>query len=782
MATTAAAPATLRSFLQGRRVTSSAWNLTGMSTDAGKYYIPDDEYGIFLQRYHDHVFVRNQPAHLLERHSPDASPVLIDLDFRYALGDETATRRYTSDNIHHFMTEYTAALHRFIVITESIRFYIQEIPTPLTEKGEIKDGIHIICPDLALRYDDLFALRRYTMEQGIIETAFPGLTNSSADCFDVSVIRRNNWFLYGSSKSSQRPPYAVTTCYVLDPDGSLITESIYCSNEELVTAFSIRTLGPTEYSIRPDMTEEWHTWTAISDQKPAVTIAEKEKLSEALVPAAAAADNESVTSHMSDNICKIIKQPGLVWEIAQMDDGYKLTHNSKRCLVVPDAEHSTIGHSCVFVTEANAKVVCFSHKSKRLPKNIAIALWNMLSNKPAIEDFESRYSSLKTEFEKRTFRILDPPGYMTYINTKWVHYTRTQLLDMNSGMFLDDDKKIRFIDQWLKDDTIRTYASMDYFVDPADCPPNVFNTFDGLAASHLPVVPDADISPILAHFDILSNHDEPAREFMLDWFASIVQKPWKLTGIAMVIMGTHGCGKDIMLTWFGSQIVGLKNYYKTSRPHIDLFSSFNSSRKNVIFYHIEEGNADVFPPSMVEQFKNYITDPYASIQMKNINSMELCRNYNNFAVSSNSKNPYHIAPTARQQTAVEASPEKAKDTDYFQKLSAAMANKGVVRAFYDFLMSRDLTTRDWLNPPVTAALKAWKSECMPRLSSFIEYYKSTVELPCTVLSSQMYSTYVEWCESVTEDVLTLRHFGMEMKNIQCVKKAHSMAGTAYLIS
>ena len=501
-----------------------------MADHVGKYCVTEEDYGNFLHRYHDHVFVDKKPAFLLERHSPTASPILIDLDFRYPL-TTPLQRAFTHANIVTFVTQYATAFHRFIVSETPLRFYVHQIPAPLRVKDQCKDGIHIVCGDIALSYDALFALRKYTLDNNIVQSSFPGLLNDPADCFDEAVIKRNNWFLYGSSKAHDRPPYTVAACFVLDPDGTLTEEVARESPMEYVSQFSIRSDAPSEYTIRPDMAEEWNTWTSISDQKPVV-----KKITD-IVPFVGG-DTESIGSHMSEHISKIIKQPGLTWEIQEVDDGYKLTHNSKCCLVAKEAEHSTLGHSCVFVTDAAANLVCFSHKSKRLPKTVATALWNMLSNKTDADDLTTRYTGLKTEFERKTFRILDPPGYMALVGDSWIHYNRSLLIDMNSGIFVDDEKKCRFTDWWLRDDTIRTYARIGYYVDEKECPSDIFNTFSGFASARLPSA-TADITPILDHVSILCNHQEDAVEFFLDWFASIVQRPGTLNGIAMVVIGTH---------------------------------------------------------------------------------------------------------------------------------------------------------------------------------------------------------------------------------------------------
>jgi hypothetical protein len=569
----------------------------------------------------------------------------------------------------------------------------------------------------------------------------------------------------------------------LGPDGDVSEDTVLPTAQELVCALSIRcTTGASSYSVRPDMVEEWNTWKSLCDKKPATAAAAAAATTE-LIVYPPADDAASVSSHLSENISKIIHYPGLVWTITEEDAGFKLTHNSKRCLVNTDAEHSTLNHSCVFVSSAAANLVCFSHKTRRLPKQIAVALWKLL--KGDTEDCSARYAALKTEFEKDVFRILDPPGYVVNVEGKRVHYTRAQLIDMNSGSFVDSDKKVRFIDQWLRDDSIRTYARMEYYVDPAECPPAVFNTFGGFKATNIPADRHGDITPVLQHLRVVANHDTDAYEFILDWMASCIQRPGQLNHICMVVFGQEGSGKDIIFQWFGNEIIGHEAYYNTARPHIDLFGSFNATRENRVFYKIEESNERSFTEENVEQFKNYITDKYASIQHKGKDTTGLRLNYNHFMISSNNKVPFHINLSERRFFAVRSSSEKVRNSAYFSHLAeAVLKDEGVIRSFYDFLMARPIVSRDWLNPPQTDALTAWKSECMPVLHPFIEwYYNKNTELskPYDVRASELYEQYQQWCIEVEEIALSVRSFGMELRSVPSVLKKRTTSGNIYTI-
>lgn len=758
--------------------------MTGINkeTDVGCYFVKNEDYEEFLRLHHNHVFVHGKPSTLLERHV-SYSPILIDLDFRYK--PATTERVFTKDQVYAFVKTYADGFFKFLEHKESIRFFVELKPAPTFEKDLKKDGIHIICPDVTLDYNTLFTLRKYLLEQNIM-SAFPGFLNPPADCFDERVIKTNNWFLHGATKVG-KAQYDIAYCFIADPDGGFDETAWDESNRDFTSLFSIRynRETPTPLTVHPDVLDEWRMWEALVDEKPA----KKEKpLRNEIVCSNGVRDDASVHSHLSDGICKILNMSGCVWDVSEMTEGYKLTHNSKACLVQEGTSHTELGHSCLFVQKSSATFSCFSHKTKRLPKARCERLWKLLAEEEDEADkLMLLYNHRKGEFELNAFRVLDPPGYMVNVGGRWIHYNRQQLLDMNSGIFLDDEKKIRFIDEWLRDDTIRTYDRLGYYVATDECPTRTFNTFSGFAATELePTV--SDFSLILGHIDILCNHCDADKEFVLDWFAQLLQQPNKLTGICIVINGQHGCGKDIFLSWFGTQIIGIENYFKTARPNIDLFGAFNSSRKNIVFYHIEEGNAVMLNETNVEQFKNYITDEYASIQLKQKDNNTLIRNYNHFAISTNSTSPFKIEPTERRFFGIQASNEKCRNADYFSALSRAMSNPGVVYGFYNFLMTRDISRRDWKNPPQTEYMKTMIAASLPDVFHFVNDFleaEGTGEMndaEIVIKASEIYNTYKDWCLANGETrPKTSTSFGNILTSIGGVSKYHRKDGWFYIV-
>lgn len=222
----------LRTYLDSRRTTSSDWNVTGMGSGmngwTGRYAVPEEEYDVFLQLVHEHVFEKGKACSLLEKHKP-LSPVLIDLDFRYVAGGPLR-RRFTTEQIRQFVAAYADAFARFFepprpaagggatgILDHDeddpemvagadgpvpLQFFVMLKPSPEVEKETHKDGVHIVCPSITTTPEIQFAIRGYLLQAGVIERIFgtTGMTNEPQDCLDISVIQRNNWFLYGACK------------------------------------------------------------------------------------------------------------------------------------------------------------------------------------------------------------------------------------------------------------------------------------------------------------------------------------------------------------------------------------------------------------------------------------------------------------------------------------------------------------------------------------------------------------------------------------------------------
>jgi len=202
-------------FLDDHRVDAKVeldWTLTGFGgSDKGSYLVSEEEHETFLSLLNAHIFSRTplRTSALLERHRDFGGPPLVDHDMKYDTGG-SLVRRFTPDHIQLFIAEYIAAMIYFSeaeTLTRDLDFYHLEKPGPERDTSHHKDGVHIQCPTLTTTFEYQFCIRGFLLTRDIIPKVFgdTGFTNAPEDVYDVSVIQKNNWFLYGASKPNKQP-------------------------------------------------------------------------------------------------------------------------------------------------------------------------------------------------------------------------------------------------------------------------------------------------------------------------------------------------------------------------------------------------------------------------------------------------------------------------------------------------------------------------------------------------------------------------------------------------
>jgi P4 family phage/plasmid primase-like protien len=261
--------------MEARYTTGANWNITGMAqADRGKFAISDEDYDTFLETAHDHIFVKNRACSLLEKHLPQG-PILIDLDFKYAAGGPLR-RRFTTEQVRRFVAAYADAFSHFYELPDRpMEFFVMLKPSAevVSGKEQHKDGVHIVCPSVTTIPEIQFAIRGWMLQNNVIQNIFgeTGMTNEALDCFDLSVISRNNWFIYGGGKQD-KASYKVEQVYSLSTanmpeDGPVDSEHLEemdidnWTSKSLIKLLSIRHghNKVTELLLLDEHKDEWQT-------------------------------------------------------------------------------------------------------------------------------------------------------------------------------------------------------------------------------------------------------------------------------------------------------------------------------------------------------------------------------------------------------------------------------------------------------------------------------------------------------------------------------------------
>jgi len=205
---------------------------------SGSFFIPSDREEQFLEKYID-ACVSGEEMHMTERHKL-LGPIVIDLDFRF---HEPVARRYTVEHIKSIVSAYATVMNDFFDYQENApMFYVMEKPSPVKFKDVVKDGLHIIVPNVVSKPAVQLFIRDKVMPLLDPILREVGVVNTIEDIVDEAVISKNNWQMYGSCKPDCEP-YAVTGVYRFTADNVLsdVTHEVDVDDmRSLVKTLSIR--------------------------------------------------------------------------------------------------------------------------------------------------------------------------------------------------------------------------------------------------------------------------------------------------------------------------------------------------------------------------------------------------------------------------------------------------------------------------------------------------------------------------------------------------------------
>jgi P4 family phage/plasmid primase-like protien len=202
----------LSKFLSARIALPSEGKVATMTSmgRGGKWLIPDGDYPKFLDLLNDYLFVKRgrAMAFVEQPRKGEPKPLLIDLDFKYP-SEQSLVRTFKLEQIRSFCQLMVNGLQIFFGVAgyEYLRFFVTLRPQPYASGSQRKDGVHIMCPDIALCDEKQKVIRNWMLSQDAIKKCFSatGFTNDPTDIYDESMTRKQGWIFYGESKPNIAP-------------------------------------------------------------------------------------------------------------------------------------------------------------------------------------------------------------------------------------------------------------------------------------------------------------------------------------------------------------------------------------------------------------------------------------------------------------------------------------------------------------------------------------------------------------------------------------------------
>jgi hypothetical protein len=300
-----------------------------------------------------------------------------------------------------------------------------------------------------------------------------------------------------------------------------------------------------------------------------------------------------------------------------------------------------------------------------------------------------------------------------YVRDKTKHliiYTPNKFKDLHV-----DNRE--FIKEWMSDMTKRRYKSIASYPDNDECPDDCYNSWVAPEASFIsPSDNIIDLQLILYHIWIMAGKDDAGKNAILDFLAQILQQPNKLVGMAILLYGEQGVGKDIIFSWFGNHVLGEQQYYFVGNAKA-LFGQFNSDFPSKTFIQCDELDKATVQKEG-DNLKRLITGHKVRSEGKGEKGKQV-NSFNRFVMTTNNRDTLKIERTDRRYMIFETASDYINNTQYFKTLIECLEKPEVIRAFYDFLMARDISNFNSENRPKTKLYLEMKREGIDVVSKWI---------------------------------------------------------------
>jgi hypothetical protein len=256
-------------------------------------------------------------------------------------------------------------------------------------------------------------------------------------------------------------------------------------------------------------------------------------------------------------------------------------------------------------------------------------------------------------------------------------------------------RTVAVADLWLKSPARREYEGL-CFVPGDEGPRGHYNLWKGFA-----VEPNANANcqRLLEHFhEIVCGGSDELNDWVIAWFAALVQKPREKYGTALAFIGQQGAGKTLP-----GQAVGylFGPHYQLVADSRFIVGRFNSHLAGTLLLQADEGFW-AGDRTAEGKLKDLITGAKHQIEFKGREPVTV-DNYVRLLVTSNHDWVVPASMDQRRFAVLEVSSARANDHDYFDKIIEEL-KAGGYGALLHYLQNFDLTGIQLRVPPATSAL------------------------------------------------------------------------------
>lgn len=223
----------------------------------GKFVLNDEQRKKLIKLYSDAIKVGVNDFSILEL-PKDYGPIIVDIDIEDLKENwKDNDRLYDNKLIKKIIKKYLGVMEKYLSISHDIenntlKCFVFEKKKPTEKDLLLKDGFHLIFPDVCVHSKMRHLIRKEVVEACEKEKIFEEYSNKPDKIIDEAVVSRNGWFMYGSKKpggqlysltkvynGKAKVTYDHTTKTMFDPESGTKIDGHY-KNKTLIKFLSIQ--------------------------------------------------------------------------------------------------------------------------------------------------------------------------------------------------------------------------------------------------------------------------------------------------------------------------------------------------------------------------------------------------------------------------------------------------------------------------------------------------------------------------------------------------------------
>lgn len=324
--------------------------------------------------------------------------------------------------------------------------------------------------------------------------------------------------------------------------------------------------------------------------------------------------------------------------------------------------------------------------------------------------------------------------------------------------------------RWLRDPNRRTYPQGVAFA-PGASPAGKLNLWRGWAVDPKATASCEQFLEHVRHVVCRGNDDH--YQYIIGWMAHMIQRPQDKPGVALVLKGVKGAGKDTVAEYL-ARVVG-QRHAPTVAESTHIVGKFNARLEAALLLHVQEGSwaGDRKAEGVL---KYLVTSDRVEIERKGIDSINLPSVLRIF-ISANADWVVPASPDERRWAVFNVSNSRKNDHSYFDALRGEMDSDGPA-ALLHYLQNYDLSVFNVRYAPETDGLRdqkiaslrnidRWWYDVLNRgaLSGGMDSGSSWAESHIIIGRDHLRNQYVEWMKGQRFDGETLIdiHFGRRLR-------------------